>query len=330
MKKEEYNGLVKDIGNLLENGRSHAFFALNSIIAETYWNIGKRIVEFEQEGKNRAEYGSALLERVSHDLKLNYKRGFSRRNLSDMRRFYMLYKNWQTLSAKLGWSHYAELICIENNEERAFYEKQCLEEGWSIRDLRRQIRSKLFYRLPAAKKEGGFLKLACEGHNVRKAEDIIKDPYVLEFLKLPSSYSEKQLEDRIISNLQMFLLELGKGFSFVARQFRMQIGRKQFYADLVFYNKLLRCYVLIDLKVKGGYSGVGQMNLYLNYFKSHVNLKEDNEPIGIILLKEGKGIEVKYALGGVSSRIFASKYMLNLPSLEDLRKAAGINVVKLR
>lgn len=325
MKKEEYSGLVKDIITLLEKGRGQAFSALNFIITDTYWNIGKKIIEFEQGGKKRAKYGQALLKRISSDLERAYGRGVSRSNLQYMRLFYLHYPKCQT-SGKLSWSHYIELTGIENKEERAFYEKECIQESWGIRDLRRQIASKLFYRLPAAKKEGGFLKLASEGHNVRKAEDIIKNPYVLEFLKLPSSYSEKQLEDKIINNLQMFLLELGKGFSFVARQFRMQIGRKQFYADLVFYNKILRCYVLIDLKIKGGYSGVGQMNLYLNYFKLHVNSKDDNEPIGIILLKENKGFEVKYAIGGLSSRIFASKYMLNLPSLEDLRKAAEIDV----
>ncbi|MDI6738645.1 MAG: PDDEXK nuclease domain-containing protein [Nanoarchaeota archaeon] len=154
---------------------------------------------------------------------------------------------------------------------------------------------------------------------MQDAEDIIKDPYVLEFLSLPEPYSEKQLEDKIVNNLKMFLLELGNGFSFVARQYRMNIGKKQFYADLVFYNKVLRCYVLIDLKVRGGYSGVGQMGIYLNYFRLHVNSKDDNEPIGIILFKDNDNIEVKYALGGLSSRIFASKYMLSLPSADELR-----------
>ncbi|MDD4877641.1 MAG: PDDEXK nuclease domain-containing protein [Candidatus Nanoarchaeia archaeon] len=321
MKKEEYNGLVKDIGLLLEEGRRKALQSVNSIIVQTYWLIGKRIVDFEQGGKQRAKYGQVLLRRISADLCPAYGRGVSRSNLQYMRIFYLRYPICQTLSGKLSWSHYIELVSIQNNEERAFYEKECIQESWGTRDLRRQIASRLFYRLPAAKKEGGFLKLASEGHNVSKAEDIIKNPYVLEFLKLPSSYSEKQLENKIINNLQMFLLELGKGFSFVARQFRMQIGRKQFYADLVFYNKILRCYVLIDLKIKGGYSGAGQMNLYLNYFRSHVNSSGDNEPIGIIMFRENENIEVRYAFGGISSRIFTSKYMLSLPSAEDLRKA---------
>ncbi|MDD4878081.1 MAG: PDDEXK nuclease domain-containing protein [Candidatus Nanoarchaeia archaeon] len=325
MKKEEYNGLVKDIGLLLEEGRRKALQSVNSIIVQTYWEIGRKIVEFEQSGEDKAKYGSGLLEMLSKNLRQKYGKGFSVDNLEYMRRFYTAFKNSETLSRKLSWSHYVEILAINDNLERAFYEKQCLEENWSVRELKRQIGSGLIHRILAGKKQNGILLLSQKGQALRKPEDIIKDPYVFEFLKLPPSYSEKQLEDKIINNLQMFLLELGKGFSFVARQYRMQIGRKQFYADLVFYNKILRCYVLIDLKIKGGYSGVGQMNLYLNYFKSHVNLKEDNEPIGIILLKEGKGIEVKYALGGLSSRIFASKYMLNLPSIEDLRKATGIN-----
>ncbi|MDI6737298.1 MAG: PDDEXK nuclease domain-containing protein, partial [Nanoarchaeota archaeon] len=223
-------------------------------------------------------------------------------------------------SGKLGWSHYTELISISNNEERGFYEKQCHEENWGVKELKRQIVSKLFYRLPAAKTKCGLLQLASEGHKVRNPEDAVKDPYVLEFLKLPPSYSEKELEERIIANLKMFLLELGKGFSFVARQFRMSIGRKQFYADLVFYNKILRCYVLIDLKAgQASHAGIGQMNLYLNYFKSKVNSEEDNEPIGIILSSNKENVEVKYALGGINSRIFASRYMLSLPSLDELK-----------
>ncbi|MDI6737656.1 MAG: PDDEXK nuclease domain-containing protein [Nanoarchaeota archaeon] len=162
--------------------------------------------------------------------------------------------------------------------------------------------------------------MASEGHKLLKAEDIIKDPYVFEFLKLPEPYSEKQLEERITSNLKMFFLELGKGFSFVARQFRMDIGKNKFYADLVFYNKNLRCYVLIDLKIGKASHSVGQINLYLNYFKSNINSSSDNEPIGIILSNHKDNIEIKYALGGISNKIFASKYQLSLPSSEELKK----------
>lgn len=322
MLKKGYNLLITEIGHLLEQGRRKALQCVNAIILQTYWEIGRKIVEFEQNGKEKADYGSRLLKDLSYDLQQKHGKGFSKSNIYLMRLFYLIYPKFQTVSGKLSWSHYVEILAICNNFERAFYEKQCLEENWGVRDLRRQIKSGLFYRLPAARKKSGFLQLAAEGYKTRKAEDIIKDPYVLEFLKLPEHHSEKELEERIIGNLKMFLLELGKGFSFVARQFRMNIDKKQFYADLVFYNKALRCYVLIDLKIgKASHSDVGQMNLYLNYFQSNVNSSSDNAPIGIILSRDKENIEIKYALGGVSSQIFTSKYMLSLPSAEDLKKA---------
>lgn len=322
MQKSSYNGLILDIGRLLEEGRRKALQSVNFIIVQTYWEIGRKIVEFEQSGKEKAEYGSKLLKILSNDLKQKYGKGFSVDNLERMRRFYTNFKISATLSRKLSWSHYVEILAINDNLERAFYEKQCLEDNWSVRELKRQIDSGLIHRLLTGKNQGGLLQLSQTGQSIQNPEDIIKDPYIFEFLKLPEPYSEKQLEERIIINLKMFLLELGKGFSFVARQFRMNIGKKQFYADLVFYNKVLRCYVLIDLKIgKASHSDVGQMNLYLNYFKSKVNSLGDNEPIGIILSRDRENIEIKYALGGISTRIFTSKYMLSLPSVDDLKKA---------
>ncbi|MDD4878543.1 MAG: PDDEXK nuclease domain-containing protein [Candidatus Nanoarchaeia archaeon] len=320
MKKESYSLLVSEIGNLLESGRRQAVSAVNAAITQTYWQIGRRIVEFEQRGKLKAKYGSRLLKMLSNDLKQKYGKGFSVDNLERMRRFYTNFKISATLSRKLSWSHYVEILAINDDLEKAFYEKQCFEENWSVRELKRQINSGLIHRLLAGKRQGGILQLSQTGQAIQKPEDIIKDPYVLEFLKLPEPYSEKELEERIIKNLQMFLLELGKGFSFVARQFRINIGKKQFYADLVFYNKTLRCYVLIDLKIKGSHADIGQMNLYLNYFKSKVNSIGDNEPIGIILSRNNENIEIKYALGGISNQIFTSRYMLSLPSPEQLRK----------
>ncbi len=266
MQKTNYNKLILDIGQLLEEGRRRVLQSVNSIIVQTYWEIGRKIVEFEQKGEEKAEYGSRLLKDLSVDLQQKHGKGFSKSNIYLMRLFYLTYPKFQTLSGKLSWSHYVDMLAIANNLERAFYEKQCLQERWGVRDLRRQVDSGLFYRLSASKKQGGLLQLSEKGQVITNPQDIVKDPYVLEFLNLPDSYSEKELEDRIIGNLQMFLLELGKGFSFVARQFRMEIGRKQFYADLVFYNKSLRCYVLLDLKTgKACYSDIGQMNLYLNY-----------------------------------------------------------------
>ena len=325
MQKNEYTNLILGIGQLLEEGRRRALQSVNSIIVQTYWEIGRKIVEFEQKGEEKAEYGSRLLKDLSADLQQKHGKGFSKSNIYLMRIFYLTYPKFQTVSGKLSWSHYVELLAVCNDLERAFYEKQCLQERWGVRDLRRQIDSGMFYRLSASKKHGGLLQLSEKGQVIRNPQDIVKDPYVLEFLDLPSSHPEKELEDRIIINLQMFLLELGKGFSFVARQFRMEIGRKQFYADLVFYNKNLRCYVLIDLKISSSHADIGQMNLYLNYFKSHVNQQGDNAPIGIILSKNNTSIEVKYALGGLSNRIFASKYMVDLPSVEELKKAIGYN-----
>ncbi|MFH1066004.1 MAG: PDDEXK nuclease domain-containing protein [Nanoarchaeota archaeon] len=319
MQKQTYNRLILDIGQLLEEGRRKALHSVNSIIVQTYRKMGKKIADFE--GIHGKAYGSELFEKIAKGLYIKYGKGFSRSNIIYMRLLYRLYPKSQTLSDQLSWSHYVELVGIENNAERAFYEKECIQERWDVRSLRRQIESGLIHRLLIGKSQGGILQLSQKGQAIQKPEDIVKDPYVFKFLKLPEHHSEKQLEERIIGNLKMFLPELGKGFSFVARQFRINIGEKQFYADLVFYNKNLQCYVLIDLKIgKASHSDVGQMNLYLNYFKSKVNSLADNEPIGIILSRDKENIEIKYALGGMSNRIFASKYRLSLPSPEDLRK----------
>ncbi|MFA5887426.1 MAG: PDDEXK nuclease domain-containing protein [Candidatus Nanoarchaeia archaeon] len=325
MQKESYSLLVSGIGHLLEEGRHKALSAVNRIITQTYWQIGKMIVEFEQKGKKRAIYGGSLIGSLSQDLTKRYGKGFTVSNLKYMRQFYLACPISHALRGELNWTHYRLLLHVENKRARDFYLIECINSRWSTRQLERQINTRLYERLALSRNKKQIMALSAKGQDIQKPEDIIKDPYVLEFLDLPSSHSEKELEDRIIINLQMFLLELGKGFSFVARQFRMEIGRKQFYADLVFYNKNLRCYVLIDLKISGSHADIGQMNLYLNYFKSHVNQQGDNAPIGIILSGNNTSIEVKYALGGLSNRIFASKYMIDLPSVEELKKAVGYN-----
>ncbi|MBI1935070.1 DUF1016 domain-containing protein [Candidatus Woesearchaeota archaeon] len=316
-----YNNLIRNIGTILEHGRRQAYNAINQILTKTYWEIGRQIVEFEQEGKEKAEYGSALLDTLSRDLKQKYGKGFSRRNVLDMRRFYINYPNWQTVSAELSWSHYIELLGMEDTLERSFYEKQCIKERWSVRELSRQINSALFYRIALSKDKQGVLELSKKGHIIEKAEDIVKDPYVLEFLNIPKNYryTEKELEQKIISNLQMFLLELGKGFTFVARQFRITLGNQHFYIDLVFYHRILKCFVLIDLKVgKINHQDIGQMNLYLNYFKKEENSENDNEPIGIILGAEKDHFIIEYALGSISNKLFISKYKLYLPDRKEL------------
>ena len=212
---------------------------------------------------------------------------------------------------------------IDEDLERLFYEKQCIKEKWSVRDLKRQKNSALFDRIALSKNKKGVLELAEKGHLISRPEDAIKDPYVLEFLNIPEShkYSEKEFEQKIIDNLQKFLLELGKGFTFSSRQFRITLGNKHYYIDLVFYHRILKCFVLIDLKIgKVTHADIGQMNMYLNYFKKEERAEGDNEPIGIILTKEKDKVVVEYALGGISNKLFVSKYKLYLPTKEELEK----------
>ncbi|MBU4501697.1 MAG: DUF1016 family protein [Nanoarchaeota archaeon] len=321
VKDKNYSILIDSIGVLLEQGRKQAYQAVNQILVKTYWDIGKRIVEYEQEGREKADYGSALLKNLSKDLKLRYGKGFSKSNIYLMRQFYLKYPKFQTLSGKLRWSHYAELLSIEDDLERPFYEKQSLNESWSVRELKRQINSALFHRIALSKDRRGVLELSKKGNIIKREQDIIKDPYVLEFLKIPEDYkySEKELEQKIIDNLQMFLLELGKGFAFVKRQYRVTLDNTNYYVDLVFYHRILKCFVLIDLKIgKVNHADIGQMNMYLNYFKEEENAEEDNEPIGIVLSAEKDHFLVEYALGGISNKLFVSKYKLYLPDKREL------------
>ena len=320
---KEYNSLISSIGILLEDARKKVYIQVNQILVKTYWEIGKSIIEFEQKGKEKAEYGSKLFETLAKDLRQKYGKGFSRSNVIYMRVLYLRYPKSQTLSDQLTWSHYIELLMIDDDLERSFYEKQCIKERWSVRELKRQKNSLLFERISMNKDKESVLELAQKGHSIKKAEDLIKDPYVLEFLNISEnqSYSEKELEQSIIDNLQKFLLELGKGFTFVARQFRISLGNRHYYVDLVFYHRILKCFVLIDLKIgEVTHADVGQMNMYLNYFRKEEMTKEDNEPVGIILAKEKETIVVEYALGGLSNKLFVSKYKLYLPSKEELEK----------
>ncbi len=319
--KNDYSVLINSIGFLLEHGRKQVYHAVNQILVSTYWQIGKQIVEYEQHGEEKAEYGSALLDILSRDLKLKFGKGFSRRNILDMRRFYQSYPKWQTVSAELSWSHYIELLSIDESLERSFYERQCLAEKWSVRELSRQMSSALFHRLALSKDKKRVIELSKKGQFIEKQEDIIKEPYVLEFLKIPEShqYTEKELEQRLFDNLQMFLLELGKGFTFVARQKRISLGNTHYYIDLVFYHRILKCFVLIDLKLgKATHQDIGQMNLYLNYFKKEENTIGDNEPIGIVLSAFKNEVDVEFALGGILNKLFVSKYQLYLPDKKEL------------
>jgi len=319
----KYQDLIDQIGVLLQQGRQKAAQSVNIILVHTYWEIGRYIVEFEQKGNERAEYGTQLFERLSKDLSQAYGRGFSRSNLLYMRKLYSCFPISETLSHLLTWSHYFEILKAENELEIGFYSKQCEKERWSVRELKRQMRSSLFERIALSKDKEGVLRLANEGHILEKPEDLIKDPFVLEFLNIPQQYQylESELEENIISNLQQFIMELGKGFAFIGRQYRMSIGGKHFYLDLLFYHRILKCFVLIDLK-RGeiDHQDVGQMNLYINYFKKEEATEGDNEPVGIILGKHKNQILVEYATDSITNTVLLSKYQLYLPNKEQLQE----------
>jgi predicted nuclease of restriction endonuclease-like (RecB) superfamily len=319
---DSYQQLIDHIGECLVQGQQRAFEQVNTLLVETYWQIGQYIVEFEQKGNERAEYGSRLLTQLSRDLKTAYGKGFSRRNVLDMRRFYVSYPKWQMVSAKLGWSHYTELLAISDDLARSFYEQQCIRDRWSVRELKRQKDSALFERVALSKNRAEILALAQKGQKLESARDVVKDPYVFEFLDLPDrNYLESELENRLIVQLEKFLLELGKGFAFIGQQYRITLNNTHFYVDLVFYHRILKCFVLIDLKTRAvRHEDIGQMNMYLNYFRAEENMEDDNEPIGIVLARDKDEILVEYATGGISNQLFVSRYQLYLPDVEALKQ----------
>ena len=319
----KYQILIEQIGGLLQSGRQKAAQSVNSILVQTYWQIGRYIVEYEQHGNERAEYGTQLFERLSKDLTIVYGKGFGRSNLLYMRKLYLTFQISGTLSHLLTWSHYYEILKADSALEIGFYSKQCEKENWSVRELKRQMKSSLFERIALSKDKEGILKLSEKGHIVEKPEDLLKDPFVLEFLNIPEpqQYLESELEEQIISNLQQFIMELGKGFAFIGRQYRMSLGGKHFYLDLLFYHRILKCFVLVDLK-RGeiDHQDIGQMNLYLNYFKKEESTEGDNEPIGIILGAYKNHILVEYATDSITNKVLLSKYQLYLPNKEQLQK----------
>lgn len=321
MTHDDYQHLVNRISDRYQLGQSRAAAAVNTSMLETYWSIGEYIVEYEQGGKAKAEYGKGLLESLSKDLSLLHGKGFSVSNIQRMRQLYTIYPICAELPHKLGWTHLVELLKIDDPLERSFYAKQTVIENWSTTELIRQKKSSLFLRLAASKDKAGILQLAKQGQVVEKPMDIIREPYTLDFLKIPEPYhlSETELEKRLIEHLQHFLLELGKGFAFIGRQYRITLGNTHYYVDLVFYHRILKCFVLIDLKKeRAGYEDIGQMNMYLGYFEHEENTEGDNPPIGIVLAKEKDEILVKYAMHNISSQLFVSKYQLYLPNREEL------------
>ena len=318
-----YDELLDNIGKALRSGREYALKAVNSEMVSTYWNIGRHIVEYEQKGHERAEYGTNLIDRLAHDLTATYGKGFSRSNVIYMRKFYLCFPKRETLSHQLTWSHYFEILKAEDSLAIGFYAQQCEKEQWSVRELKRQMKSSLFQRLALSRDKTKILELSRKGQEVQNPQDLIKAPFVLEFVGLPQqeTYLEGELEQRLIQNLEGFLLELGKGFAFVGRQYRINIGSRHFYVDFVFSHRTLKCFVLIDLK-RGEieHHDIGQMNLYLNYFKKEESTEGDHEPIGIILGAYKDKVLVEYAMQGMTNQLFVSRYQLYLPNKAQLQK----------
>ncbi|MFC1621258.1 YhcG family protein [Candidatus Omnitrophota bacterium] len=327
-----YSSLVSKIVSILAGARVKVIREINTVHVLACWGIGKEIVEFEQKGKKRGVYGERLIERLSKDMTQKFGRGFSPANLKMMRLFYRRFPIRQAVSdeskAILSWSHYCELLKIDNPASRSFYEQESVQNNWSVRELKRQINSMLFARLALSKGAKAIARMARKGHIIEKPEDAIKDPYILEFLNLKEEtyYTEGQLEQALIDKLKYLLLELGKGFVLVARQKRITVSNRHYYIDLVFYNRLLKCFVLIDLKTgELDHSDIGQMNFYLNYFKENEKIKGENNPIGLILCAKKNNIFAKYVLGGLGNKIFASKYKLALPSEQKLKTALKLS-----
>ncbi len=324
MLEKKNDAMIQEIKEVILNSRQKVAYEVNNTMLQAYWNVGRIIVENEQNGNIKAEYGKQIMKELSKELRKVLGTGFSVSNLQYMRRFYLEYPKQQTLSVKLSWSHYCELLSIKNKEERDFYEKECINSNWSVRELKRQLETSLFERLllsKGKKNKETVYKLSKKGQTLNTAEDILKEPYVFEFLGVKENKPvlEKDLEQKLVKHIEEFLLELGKGFMFVGTQQRITLGNTHYYVDMVFYNKILKCYVLIDLKLgqmKAEYAG--QMNMYLNYYNKEINDEGDNKPIGIILCKSKKDIAIDYALGGLSNNVFSSTYTYYIPNKEQL------------
>jgi len=319
------DGFYSRILDLLKTARKTVVQSVNKTIVDTYFEIGRLIVEEEQNGKSKAEYGQNLIPELSQKLTTEFGKGFSTTNLKQMRTFYLTYSKGQTVSDefRLSWSHYLMLMRIDNVEERRFYEIETAENSWSLRELQRQFDTSLYERLALSRNKNEVKKLSEKGLTIEKAQDSLKDPYVLEFLGLPeeTKYSETELEQKLIDKLEHFLLELGKGYAFVGRQVRFTFDDKHFRVDLVFYNRLLQCFVLIDLKIgEITHQDLGQMQMYVNYYDRFVKLDTENKTIGIILCKKKNDTLVEITLPENNEQIFASKYLTVLPSKKELKE----------
>ncbi|MCP4624320.1 MAG: DUF1016 domain-containing protein [bacterium] len=363
-----YSPLLEDISRLLDEARQQTARTVNAFLTATYWEIGRRIVEYEQKGKKRAEYGSALLQRLSKDLTLRFGRGFGVDNLQRMRSFYQAYEPeiiYATLSRKsmgteilsekyatpsriskdpamkkkseaasrlfslevlasvfpLSWSAYVRLLSVKSNHAREFYETEAMRGGWSVRQLERQINAQFYERTALSKNKAAMLRKGARPKptDVISPEEALKDPYVLEFLGLKDEYSESDLEEALIRHLEVFLLELGGDFTFVARQKRLRVGDEWFQVDLVFFHRGLHCLVLIDLKLgKFTHADAGQMHMYLNYAREHWTRPEENPPVGLILCAYKDKAVAKYSLEGLPNKVLAAEYKTALPDEQVL------------
>ena len=316
--------MIDEITTLINEVKSNLAKEINKSIIYAKWNVGRIIVSNENEFNNRLEYGKEVLKGLSDELTKHLGKGYSISNLKYMRVFYKAYPNYDELNEKLSWSHYIELMTIQDVDKRSFYEKECINCNWSVRELQRQLDTSLFERLLLSDgkiNKEKVLELSKKGQILNKPSDIVKQPYVFEFLGIKENKPllESDLEYRLIRHIEDFLLELGKGFMFVGSQQRITLNNTDYYVDMVFYNKYLKSYVLIDLKMnKLKAENLGQMNLYLNYYEQAVNSDDDGKPIGIILCAEKDNIMLEYALGGLSNNIFASTYTYYIPDKEEL------------
>src|SRR5580704_1491395 len=351
---QAYPEFVSQLVGLLEQARRNSARSVNALMTATYWEIGRRIVEQEQRGQKRAQYGKALLHRLAADLTSRFGKGFSERNLLAMREFFLAWSIPQTVSAEslepsqiqdsqgkpqtasaksaglawpspfpLPWSHYVRLLSVDNREARTFYEKEALRGGWSVRQLDRQIATQFFERTQLSRNKAALLRRGQPADSVQSLtpEQEIKDPFVLEFLGLKDEYSENALEEALIHRLQEFLLELGSDFAFLARQRRLRVGEEWYRIDLLFFHRRLRCLVIIDLKIgKFTHADAGQMNLYLNYAREHWTLADENPPLGLILCSEKNEAVAHYALGNLNNKVLSSQYKLALPGEKELAK----------
>ncbi|MBU0485191.1 MAG: DUF1016 family protein [Proteobacteria bacterium] len=323
MKKnhDDLEPIYRRVHAVLSEARGRAWQAVNTAMVASYWEIGRIIVEEEQRGETRAAYGKQIIRGLSVRLRAEFGKGFDQSNLWNMRAFFMAYPKFDALRRELTWTHYRLLLRLEKPEARSFYEAEAVNSSWSTRELERQVNSLLFERLALSRDKEGVKELAAKGHEIHHPGDLVKDPYVLEFTGIRQSerFLESDLEQALIDKLRQFLLELGKGFAFMVRQQRITLDGRHFFIDLVFYNRLTRSFVLIDLKIgELTHQDLGQMQMYVNYYQREMAAEGESPPIGIVLCADKSDAVVRYTLPEGNDRIFASKYKLYLPTEEEL------------